>query len=306
MSARRRPVTLIGGYLGAGKTTLVNHLLRHADGRRLAVLVNEFGSLPVDADLIEARDDNLISIAGGCICCSFGSDLVAALMALKQRSDIDQIVIETSGVALPGSIVQAMALLPSLDIDGVIVVADAETIEQRSRDLYMSDTVLRQLADADLVLLNKIDLVTEAGAARTGAWLATQAPRARVVPVCNGQISIDVALGLQTDRRGARGSSRRHNTGQYESFSLEIVEKVDVIGLAQSLADPRLGILRAKGFVRDRRGQLQALQVVGRRVDVSPPNAPSGAPGLVFIGLAPELDRAAILSAVTKAKDAAV
>ena len=71
------PVTLIGGYLGAGKTTLVNHLLRNADGRRLAVLVNEFGELPIDADLIEARDGNLISISGGCICCSFGSDLLA-------------------------------------------------------------------------------------------------------------------------------------------------------------------------------------------------------------------------------------
>ena len=85
MNARRLPVTLIGGYLGAGKTTLVNHLLHHADGRRLAVLVNEFGDLPIDADLIEARDGNLISIAGGCICCSFGSDLVAALLNIKQR-----------------------------------------------------------------------------------------------------------------------------------------------------------------------------------------------------------------------------
>jgi G3E family GTPase len=305
MSARRLLVTLISGYLGAGKTTLVNHLLRHADGRRLAVLVNEFGDMPVDADLIEARDDNLISIAGGCICCSFGSDLVAALMGLKDRADIDQIVIETSGVALPGSVVQAMALLPGLDIDGVIVVVDAETIEQRSRDQYMSDTVLRQLADADLVLLNKIDLVTEASAAKTGTWLAAQAPRARIVPVRNGQIAIDVALGLQTDRRGARGGARPHDTSRYESFSLEIAETVDVIRFVQSLADPRLGILRAKGFVRDRNGQLQALQVVGRRVDVSRIDATAGSPALVFIGLTRELDRAAILQAVAEAKEAA-
>ena len=97
------PVTLIGGYLGAGKTTLVNHLLRNADGRRLAVLVNEFGALPIDADLIVARDGNLISISGGCICCSFGSDLLAALIELKGRGDaIDHLLIETSGVALAG------------------------------------------------------------------------------------------------------------------------------------------------------------------------------------------------------------
>ena len=78
------PVTVIGGYLGAGKTTLVNHLLRAADGLRLAVLVNEFGSLAIDEDLILARDDNLISLAGGCVCCSFGSDLMTALMDLQQ------------------------------------------------------------------------------------------------------------------------------------------------------------------------------------------------------------------------------
>src|ERR1700744_4083449 len=166
------PVTLIGGYLGAGKTTLVNHLLRNADGRRLAVLVNEFGELPIDADLIEARDGNLLSISGGCICCSFGSDLLGALLQLKDRADaIDHLLIETSGVALPASIVQSLALLPDLALDGVIVVADAETIEQRSRDRYMADTVLAQLAGADIILLNKIDLVSRERLCAISRWL---------------------------------------------------------------------------------------------------------------------------------------
>jgi G3E family GTPase len=296
MNARRLPVTLIGGYLGAGKTTLVNHLLRHADGRRLAVLVNEFGDLPIDGDLIEARNDNLISIAGGCICCSFGSDLVAALMAIKDRADIDQIVIETSGVALPGAVVQAMALLPGLDIDGVIVVADAETIEQRSRDRYMSDTVLRQLAEADLVLLHKIDLVTEERRGQVASW------RGKVLPVQHARIPIDVALGLQTDRRGARGGARPHDTSQYETFSVELSGRADVEELARRLFDPRLGVLRAKGFVRDGLGQHQAVQVVGHRVDVSPaPTSEKGAPRLVFIGLTGQLDREAILAVVADA-----
>ena len=82
----RLPVSVIGGYLGAGKTTLVNHLLRHANGRRLAVLVNEFGDLPIDADLIEAEEDGLISISGGCVCCSFGNDLIAALGDLAKMT----------------------------------------------------------------------------------------------------------------------------------------------------------------------------------------------------------------------------
>ena len=90
MQAQNRgiPVTVIGGYLGAGKTTLVNHLLRHADGRRLAVLVNEFGSIAIDEDLIEAEEDGLISIAGGCICCSFGNDLIGAINDLRTSVNI--------------------------------------------------------------------------------------------------------------------------------------------------------------------------------------------------------------------------
>ena len=88
------PVSVIGGYLGAGKTTLVNHLLRNANGRKLAILVNEFGELPIDADLIEADDGDMISIAGGCICCSYGSDLVGALMELPERMpDMDGMLI---------------------------------------------------------------------------------------------------------------------------------------------------------------------------------------------------------------------
>ena len=108
------PVSVIGGYLGAGKTTLVNHLLRNANGRKLAVLVNEFGELPIDADLIEADDGDMISIAGGCICCSYGSDLVGALMELPERMpNMDGMLIEASGVALPG--VQSGSVLAFLN-----------------------------------------------------------------------------------------------------------------------------------------------------------------------------------------------
>jgi G3E family GTPase len=298
MSATSIPVTIVAGYLGAGKTTLINHLLRCSDGRRLAVLVNEFGDLPIDADLIEAREDDLIAIAGGCICCSFGSDLVAALLTIKSRAPaIDHIVIEASGVALPGSVVQATALLPNLSVDGVIVVADAETIEQRSRDRYMSDTVLRQLADADLVLLNKIDLVTAAQAERVSSWLGTQVPRARVLAAENSQIPIELALGLRTDRLGARGTARLHDTSRYESFALERGEIKDVEQLGQRLSDPRLGVLRAKGIVRDAAGQLHVLHIVGDRVSTSAaPGAEGQTTRLVFIGLSDQIDRNAILA----------
>jgi G3E family GTPase len=296
------PVTLIGGYLGAGKTTLVNSLLRHAAGRRLAVLVNEFGALPIDGDLIVARDENLISISGGCICCSFGSDLVGALMELKGRGDsIDHLLIETSGVALPRSIVQSIELLPGLTIDGVIVVADAETIEDRARDRYMSDTVLGQLAHADIILLNKIDLVSDERAAATSCWLAETVPGARILPVRNADIPPDVIIGQNPARQVDKMPMPvlEHRTGDYETLSVEIDSPRDAERLASSLTDPGLGLLRAKGFIRGLDGTLATLHVVGRRSLVAP--APSWVEGpgrLVCIGLAAEMDPAAILAAI--------
>jgi G3E family GTPase len=295
------PVTLIGGYLGAGKTTLANHLLRNAGGRRLAVLVNEFGSLPIDADLIVAREDNLISISGGCICCSFGSDLVAALIDLKKRGNsIDHLLIETSGVALPGSIVQSLALLPGLAIDSVIVLADAETIEERARDRYMSDTVLAQLAHADIILLNKIDLVSQQRADAILAWLAATVPGAHVLPVRNANLPLEIVIGQNHRRTSGKDSAHAsdHQTGDYETLSLEIDHPCDAERLARNLADPSLGLLRAKGFLRGPDGQLATIHVVGRRSQVEPAPAWVEGPGrLVCIGLKAEINRDAILAA---------
>lgn len=120
------PVTLIGDYLGAGKTTLVNHLLRQAEGLRLAVLVNDFGDLQIDAELIESRDGNVIGLACGCVCCSYGSDLIAALMELAERRPrVDHMLLETSGVALPGQVASALSLLQSCALDTVVTLVDA-------------------------------------------------------------------------------------------------------------------------------------------------------------------------------------
>ena len=126
-------------------------------------------------------------------------------------------------------------------------------------------------------------------------WLATQVPRARILSVHNARIAVEIALGMHTERRGARGNARPHDASRSKSFSVEPVESVDVARFAQRLSDPRLGILRGKGFVRDRSGQLHALQVVGSRVNVSSVDASAdGDPGLIFIGLTGQLDREAI------------
>ena len=192
----RTPVTVVGGYLGAGKTTLVNHLLRNANGLRLAVLVNDFGTLPIDADLIEAQSGNLISIAGGCICCSFGSDLMGALMELAQMAPPpDHVLLETSGVAMPGVVARSAALLPAFSIDSVVVLADAETVRARAADRYMGDTITRQLNEADLVILNKADLVdtTELDALRQ--WMVQLALRAALVEAVRATVPTAVLFG---------------------------------------------------------------------------------------------------------------
>ena len=151
--------TIIAGYLGAGKTTLVNHLLRNNDGRRFAVLVNEFGELAIDADLIESDEGDLLSLSGGCICCSYGSDLMDALIKLSDRAaDLDGLLIEASGVALPGGIgagcmgmmscsgsFVSTAPLPAVLSAMAAIIVDRST-QQLTRILYRSGALMPSVA----------------------------------------------------------------------------------------------------------------------------------------------------------------
>ena len=140
------PVTILGGYLGSGKTTLVNHMLRNNANKRIAILVNEFGDLPIDEDLIESRDDNLISLAGGCICCSYGDALIETLSELgSTNKNIDHILIETSGVAMPGMVSSSISLISNLSIFGIVVVVDSNIFLSLKDDEYMADTIERQI-----------------------------------------------------------------------------------------------------------------------------------------------------------------
>lgn len=288
------PVTVIGGYLGAGKTTLVNHLLRHADGLKLAVLVNDFGDLPIDVDLIEAEDDRLLSITGGCVCCSFGNDLAGTLIDLKRGpAAIDHILIEASGVALPGSIASSIGLLSGFRLDGVVVLGDAETLRNRARDRFMGDTVLRQLDYADLILLNKTDLAPPDQLDDTLAWLHHRAPKVRVVIVRRATAPLALVLGVRLDDAEDRTTEGHDARDQFITISFPVANPVNAERLSASLASPELGLLRAKGFVRDLNGNLRTIQVVGHRYETTsaPPDAK---PGLVCIGLKTEVNRVAL------------
>ena len=198
---RTIPYTIIGGYLGAGKTTLLNHLLRNNEGLRLAVLVNDFGDINIDADLVVNNDGDTINLASGCICCSLADGFMQALARLRDHGDrIDHIIVEASGVSDPVKIGQYGAIL-NYGLDGVIVLADAEQIQEKAGDKYVGDTVLRQLQGADLLVLNKIDLVTPQQLADVRTWLAECAPGVRIVEATEGQIPLPILLGAHLDDR---------------------------------------------------------------------------------------------------------
>ena len=200
------PVTIITGFLGAGKTTLIRHLMRNPNGRRLAILVNEFGVVGVDGDILKSCADescpaeNIVELANGCICCTVADDFIPtieALMALPRRPD--HILIETSGLALPKPLLKAFdwpAIRSRITVDGVIAVADAEAVAagrfapdvgaiaaQRAADdsvdheTPLSEVFEDQIACADIVLLSKADLAGEAGLSAARAVIEAEAPR---------------------------------------------------------------------------------------------------------------------------------
>ena len=262
------PVTVIGGYLGSGKTTLVNHLLRNANGLRLAILVNEFGELAIDEDLIEAQDDDIISIAGGCVCCSFGSDLTGALMDMtKLDPQPDHVLIESSGVAIPSAIVGSVSLLDGFRTDGIVILADAETIRSSAGDKYMGDTVLRQLTDANIIVLNKTDLVNETQLSETKQWLGQKNSDARVIESSRSIVAPQVVLDSFLVQQAS--GAPHFEASNLHMMTITLKEPTDVADLAQKLADEDLGLIRAKGFVTSLTGQKTLIQVVGRRWETS-------------------------------------
>ncbi|MCE2747539.1 MAG: cobalamin biosynthesis protein CobW [Rhodobacter sp.] len=302
------PVTVITGFLGAGKTTLVRHLLQNPQGKRLAVIVNEFGDVGVDGEILRScalpgcPAENIIELANGCICCTVADDFIptiGALMALVPRPD--HILIETSGLALPKPLLKAFDwpdIRSRITVDGVIAVADAEAVAagrfapdlarlqaQREADdsidheTPLSEVFEDQIACADLVLLSKSDLAGAGGVAAARAVIAAESPRPLpVIEVLEGVVDPRVILGLGAaaeDDIAARPS--HHDTGDdhdHEDFAsvvIDIAEQTDPQALAArigALARDR-NILRVKGYAAVAGKPMRLLvQAVGARVRV--------------------------------------
>jgi G3E family GTPase len=305
-TARRDPIdlTVIGGFLGAGKTTLLNRLLRDAGDRRLAVLVNDFGAINIDAELVEAREGGLVRLQNGCICCSVAGDFIAALALLRDRPDPPgHVVVEASGVGDPGAIV-VLGDMPGFRRDAAVVVADAETVRARAEDDATRHQVLGQLRAADLLVLNKTDLVSGVVLDETRVWLrAVAGPSTAIVETVFGDVPADVVLGVTpvTGRaiRDHDHDDPGHAHPAFESWSWSGEPPVSGAGLVEALQALPDGIVRAKGLLhlREDAAHRYVLQVVGRRFSIQadrPWGAAAPSSQLVVVWLPGAVDEACL------------
>ena len=256
----RIPFTVIGGFLGAGKTTLLKHWLTHAAGRRLAVLVNDFGELNLDAELIAQAGGDAVGLSNGCVCCSIGDDLSGALIRLLDAwPPFDAVVVEASGVSDPWRIAQYALADPRLRLDGVLLLVDAAAVAAQAQDPLLADTLARPLAHADLVLLNKADLATPAELAAAHAWLAAHAPA--------GIAMLEtVQADLPPDLLGAtlyqpKGTDWARATTEAGAEEADAAETDDAPGAPTSASPPRLA---PPPVAHDRRFEAWACAPAGR------------------------------------------
>jgi len=192
------PVTLLSGFLGAGKTTLLNYILKENHGKRIAVIENEFGEIPIDHDLVIGADEDIFEMSNGCICCSMKGDLIATLNRLIERHDkFDSILIESTGLASPGPIAQAFLLEDeindSLKLDGIVTLVDALHFWKQLSEV---DVAWEQIAFSNVILLNKIDLVSAEELTRVDTRIRSINPTARIFQTQNAAIDLDEILNI--------------------------------------------------------------------------------------------------------------
>lgn len=282
------PLTVIGGFLGAGKTTLVNHLLASA-ARRWGVLVNDFGQLNVDAALIAANDGRTMALTNGCACCSIGDDFGEALHRMAALGP-EHIVVEASGVADPWRIAQLALVEPGFALEPIVVVVDAAALAGQLADRWVADTVRGQLTYAELVVLNKADL---AGAEAMAAARAALPARARVVTAVRGVVDWD-CLQFTAPERTAASRFAADAPHPFVTRLCAVPAGVERERLRAMLGALPGSVLRIKGVVRLGNEDV-LLQYAAERWAFTP--APTGlAPGLVVIGTPEMPDVASLLA----------
>jgi cobalamin biosynthesis protein CobW len=300
------PVTIVTGFLGSGKTTLIRHLIANANGRKLAVLVNEFGSEGVDGEILKSCADancpaeNIVELANGCICCTVADDFIPTMEQLLSRHvKPDHILIETSGLALPKPLLKAFdwpQIRSRITVDGVIALADAEAVaagrfapnpaaveaqraddESLDHETPLSEVFEDQIACADLVLLSKADLAGTEGLEAARAVISADMPRrVPMLPVIDGAVDTRIILGLEAAAEDDLAKRPSHHDGEEEhehddfaSIVVELPEISDLDRLVESVRQlaREQNILRAKGYIAVAGKPMRLLlQAVGERV----------------------------------------
>lgn len=271
------PILLVTGFLGAGKTTLVNHVLAHAEGRRIAAVVNDFGAINIDAALIAGASDGVVSLANGCICCSLEGDLLRTLATILRRDPRpDAILIETSGVADPADVVRNLmdpVVWREAPLEVVVCVVDAA-----SPSGALDDPLLRsQLRAADVVALSKADLADASGLARIRAAVKAAKPGATVVDAVNGEVPAALLFPDVPGRPAVpREPGRRHPAAErFESLSWTSERLVSLPSLQAAIGRLAPRLARAKGLfaTTDQPDRQLVFQLAGGRATLAPAGA---------------------------------
>ncbi|MFP6774958.1 MAG: GTP-binding protein [Alphaproteobacteria bacterium] len=291
-------VTILAGFLGAGKTTALGHLLQGDHGLRLMAVVNDLGAVNIDAALIERSSDDVIQLTNGCGCCALGGELGRVVEELGAASPPpDGIIVEASGIADPGAMATAIAAGTNARLDGIVTLVDAQAADTWLENPATRPLFQRQLDAAHVLVLNKTDLVGENQQKALTARLGELAPGRPIIPTSHGRLDSRIVLGAAL--RGARADpgNRPHEDAIFETRAIPLADAVERRDLVAFLEAPATGLLRLKGFVHlaGEGGEvLHIVQAVGRmwRIDPLPGDGASDPPwrGLILIGLAAQVE----------------
>ncbi|MEZ9700728.1 GTP-binding protein [Vibrio sp. 10N.261.46.E12] len=278
------PVTILSGFLGAGKTTLLNHILSNKENNKVAVIVNDFGSINVDASLVKHQDNTMIALENGCICCNLAEGLVVAVMriiAMTGECRPEQIVIETSGISDPIDIASKFSeegFKEHAPLNAIITTIDAENVLSLKGD--MLSLAEQQAKAADLVLVNKIDLVPENVVLEVHRWCREQSPLSKIINVQNSMVDLALIFDTETSpivnqgnviesaKLEANHASLKHN---FETFSYETERPLMVETLYPLLERLSMDVYRMKGILNlaERSDRQCIFQCTGQRATIT-------------------------------------
>jgi G3E family GTPase len=292
------PITILTGFLGAGKTTLLNRILSGNHGLRVGVLVNDFGSINIDAELVVGVGDNMISLSNGCVCCQIRDDLIESVVSLFDRPEaIEYILLEASGVADPAGIFATFTdanLRDRIRLDSVTCVVDADQVFAHPEYPALLELKLRQVGFADMLILNKVDLAGPEQVAKVRAWLDEHFGRLRIVETNYCEVPNEILLGVgrfdpargeldshavecnctdpsYRDEPHGHSHNGQNHSNEFSTWSYETDQPLALEALRETMRKLPGSVYRAKGVVysTDAPHRRAVLQVVGRRVDIS-------------------------------------